>query len=90
MPLKKRLVDRDVLDARRRDVFIHIDNLVDHEKWVAMRQEFHDPRNVSGSKFRCVCGFVHNVPVYLRIIADWPSCAVSNWHALDIDADAAQ
>src|SRR6516165_3459768 len=46
MALKKTFVDRHALDAGRPRVRHHVDNLVDHQKWMAMRDHFHDPLNI--------------------------------------------
>ena len=44
--LKIRLVDRDVLDAGRVRVGNDIDNLVDHQERLTVRDHLHDPLNV--------------------------------------------
>src|SRR6266446_2723576 len=46
MALKERLVDRDILDPGGPNIRHRIDDLVDHQKRVAMRDHFHDPLNV--------------------------------------------
>ena len=51
MALKERLVDGDVLDANRGIVAVHLHDLVDEEKRIAMRQQFHDARNIRRAQF---------------------------------------
>jgi hypothetical protein len=46
MARKERLVDGDVLDPDRGLVAIDIDDLVDHQEGIAMRQKFQHARNV--------------------------------------------
>ena len=46
MPLKILLVDRDVLDAGGTHVCHRIDDLIDHQEGVAMRDHFHDPLDI--------------------------------------------
>jgi hypothetical protein len=47
MPLEERLVDGHALDADGALVAIHVDDAVDHQEGIAMRQELHHPRDVS-------------------------------------------
>src|SRR5262245_17316139 len=51
MPLKEGFVDGDALDADAAFIAIHFDQAVDQQKRVAMRQQFHDPRNVGAAQF---------------------------------------
>src|SRR6266702_1581207 len=42
MPLEKRFVDRDIFYTYATYSMVHFNNPVYHQKWIAMRQDFHD------------------------------------------------
>src|SRR6202035_2627445 len=46
VPLKLRLVDADILDADAGFVASRLDDAVDHQKWIAVRQGFQQAQNV--------------------------------------------
>src|SRR5581483_1287027 len=46
VPLEERLVDGDALDADGADVGVHLDDLVDQQERIAMRQQLHHARDV--------------------------------------------
>ena len=51
MSLEIGLVRRDVLDADGRAVAVHLDDAVDEEEWVAMRQKLEDGRDSADLSF---------------------------------------
>src|SRR5678816_2603329 len=65
MALEVRLVRGHVLDAGSRAVPVHVDDAIDKEEWVTMRQKLEDVRDLSPSELRFHSAFVHK-PWLLR------------------------
>src|SRR5262245_40288991 len=51
VPLKEGFIDGDALDADAALIAVHFNEPVDQQKRIAMRQQFHDPRNVRAAQF---------------------------------------
>src|SRR5690606_27175543 len=59
VPGEERLVYGDVLDADGRNVGIHLDDPVDHQERITVRQKFHYPGNVGCPELPCMHEFSH-------------------------------
>jgi hypothetical protein len=67
-PWKK--ADRHVLDADRAAIGDDVDDTVDHQERVAMRDHLHHPHHVQGhAAFRRIGSIVHPIPPKTRVAA---------------------
>ena len=54
MPLEERLVDGDVLDADGALVAVHVDDAIDHQERIAMRQQLHHAPDIGRAELLVV------------------------------------
>ena len=55
MPLEKRFIIGDILDPDSTNTLSDINNLVDHQKWITMRDHALNSRQIGLPKFRVGC-----------------------------------
>jgi hypothetical protein len=66
VPLEIGLVRRDVLDARGGAVPVHVDNAVDKEERIAVRQQLEDVGGLRPPQLRLCAALIHSHSLLMR------------------------